>query len=195
MNTNAAVKAFAQLLKPNGTLACWFYGGPIYMSADAAEETVKEVQDLHHRITALSLAEHLPYKGTNFQYAATKIWKWLDNVPFDPSEWGNVRRVKWNTDQPLGFFKAEDLDFDLDAEFVNHVRPGEAVEERHDRDFWKKEDVNLVWVKAFIDANMPRTKDYKTEEVKGLFALMDSKMEGKKWDIAWPAVLLLATRK
>jgi hypothetical protein len=41
---------------------------------------------------------------------------------------------------------------------------------------------------------MPRTRDYIIPEVQMMLEELKEKMEGKRWDVAWPVVLMLATR-
>jgi SAM-dependent methyltransferase len=195
MNTDAAMATFSQLLKPNGTVAIWFYGGPIYASPDADDETIKKVQALHRKITEHSFEEFRPLGKSSWKQACTKISSWLDNVPFDPNHWKDVRRVKWNSNHQLFFIDLESYDYDFKTDFVNKVRDEEVVEQINDREFWIKKDVEFEWAKEFIDAQVPRTEDYVTYEVKELYEELETLMEGHRWNVGWPVVLLLATKK
>lgn len=68
-----------------------------------------------------------------------------------------------------------------------------------DRTFWAKENCGIEWAKEFIDAQSP----WKTEsddidaQLTTMFDDLEDAMGGKgsKVRIAWPVVLLLATRK
>jgi trans-aconitate 3-methyltransferase len=195
MDLKVALGTFAELVKPNGTLAIWFHGGPIYTSQDASEETVKRVQTLHRKITNHSLKETRPWVGTIWQGSYTMQWGWLDNIPLDPNQWKDVRRIKWNTDHPLSFVDEDTHDFDVNSSFVSAFTKDETEEVRNDKTFWIAKNVNAKWAKNFIDSNMPREKDYVNEEVQGLLSELADKMEGKTWDATWSAALLLATRK
>lgn len=198
MNTEAAMSAFAGLLKPGGTLAIWFYGGPIFASPGAEEGSpeVRGVQALFRQITDRSLDEFRPFKDSTWQQAWVKISAWLDNVAFDPAQFGDVRRVKWNTDRQLGFVDAESFGFDFEAHRVSRIGDDETVDDRgKDRTFWAQPGVDFAWAKGFIDAQIPRNKDYVTAEVKEMLDQLEGMMAGRTWDASWPAVLLLATKK
>lgn len=195
MNLQVALAAFADLARPNGTLAIWFHGGPVYTSPDAPEESVRRVQALHRQITNHALAETRPWAGTVWQGSYTMQWGRFDDIPFDPELWRDVRRIKFNTDHPLNFVDADTYDFDVRETFVSAVREGEVEEVRNDKTFWQAKNVDAKWAKNFIDSNMPREKDFVNEEVAGLLSELAAKMEGYTWDATWSAVLMLATRK
>jgi trans-aconitate 3-methyltransferase len=69
LDTPAAMASFAALLRPGGTLAIWFYGGPIYLSPDGSADaaTVARVQHSHRAITDRSMDEFRPWAGTHRQ--------------------------------------------------------------------------------------------------------------------------------
>ncbi|OCK78551.1 S-adenosyl-L-methionine-dependent methyltransferase [Lepidopterella palustris CBS 459.81] len=179
MDIERAMGNFSELLKPGGTLAIWFYGGPIYI--DAGDE---EIQALHRTITSLSYDEIKPRKGN----AWSTIGSWFDNVELPEKIWTDVKRIKWNSDKPLGFSD----EFQNDA--ASCVRPDEVVEEKIDRSFWDKE-VDFRWAKSFIDAQIPRQKSYITLEVETMYDQMEKLMAGRVHKITWPVVLILATKK
>lgn len=94
MNADAALAAFATLLQPGGTLAIWFYGGPIFNSPGAAEnsEMVKRVQALFRHITSRSLDQVRATVGADLIPAESTLLSWLDNIAFDPASFQDVRR-------------------------------------------------------------------------------------------------------
>lgn len=206
LDADAALAAFARLLKPRGTLAIWFYGGPIFSCHDdgddenteekkkkEGETVVERVQALFRRITARSLGESFMQAtdGGGRVRAGTTILSWLDNIAFDPACFRDVKRVKWNTDRPLLFFDV----IHPDVRYVNRIGEGETVEDRRvDRSFWEKETVDFAWAKGFIDAQWPRKVDYEEPEMKTMVEELQRLMDGKVWNASWPVVLLLASK-
>lgn len=203
MDTKSSMAAFADLLKPGGTLAIWFYGGPIFHSPGADDDDSPEVQELQkvfRLITDYSFDQFRPF-DEHWRQAWEKISSWLDNIAFDPRHFRNVRRIKWNSDRPLVFLdsREDSGDYvnggDYKSSSSSRITPDETVEDRgKDKAFWAKENVDFEWAKGFIDAQMPRTKDYITEEVSVLYEQLEALMRGKTWNVRWPVVLLLATR-
>lgn len=195
MDTGAAMSAFAELLRPGGTLAIWFYGKPIFASPGLSEDSpeVAGVQRLFQDVLNRSFDEFRPHKGGVLEKPCTMINSWLDNVPFDPAHFRDVRRVKWNTDTELNMLGRDGMGFDTTR--INLVREGEIIEDKGvDRSFLLREDVDLDWAKGFIDSAIARKKDYITEEVEEMLGRLEAKMKGKTWNASWPAVLLLATK-
>jgi trans-aconitate 3-methyltransferase len=180
MEIEKAISTFRDLLKPGGTLAIWFYGGPIYTGHDTA---TSEIQKLHRDITSRSFDQLRPLKGPTW----STIGSWLDNVALLPGEWKDVRRVKWNAEYPLGF--SEDFKNDMPSA----IGSSETMEKISDPTFWAK-DVDFAWAKGFIDAQIPRKESYLTAEVEIIYAKMEELMGGKEHPITWPAILILATR-
>lgn len=180
MEIEKAMAIFNQLLRPGGTLAIWFYGGPICPGSDA---NTPEIQKLDRAITSRSFDPVRPLKGPTW----STIRSWLDNVTFAPSEWKDVRRMKWNSGYPLDF--SEDFKDDLPSA----IAASEIVETREDPTFWAKE-VDLTWAKGFIDAQIPRQTSYLTDEVERMYREMREPMDGKMHPITWPVILTLAMK-
>jgi SAM-dependent methyltransferase len=189
MDTEVAMASFAKLLRPGGTLAIWYYGGPIY-----TDDEHGRIQSLHRSITARGFDEFRPMKGTSWELVSTILFRWLDNISFPSENWVNLKRIKWNNDRPLAFEEEKEVDFEVPR--VSSIRPDEKVTEIIDRTFWAKE-ASFAWAEAFIDAQIPRKSDYKIPEVHQMFEGLKGLMGGpeKKHKICFPAVLLLATRK
>ncbi|KAL1881331.1 hypothetical protein Daus18300_001184 [Diaporthe australafricana] len=195
MDTQAAMSAFAKLLRPGGTLAIWFYGGPIFASPGSSEDSpeVAGVQALFQGILNRSYDQFRPFKGSVLEKPCTMIHSWLDNVAFDPVQFGDLRRVKWNTDKELHMLSSKVMGFDL--EHVNLIGEGEIVDDEGvDRSFLLRNGVDFDWAKGYIDSAIARKKDYITEEVREMFEELESRMKGRAWNASWPAVLLLATK-
>ncbi|KAK2597802.1 hypothetical protein N8I77_012564 [Diaporthe amygdali] len=195
MDTQAAMAAFAKLLRPGGTLAIWFYGGPIFTNPELSEDSpeVRGVQALFKGILDHSYDEFRPFKGSVLEKPSIMIYSWLDNVVFDPALFKNVKRVKWNTDKHLNFLSKEVMDFPL--EHVNLIGENEVVEnEGVERSFLLTKNVDFNWAKGFIDSAIAREKNYITNKVREMFGELETRMKGRVWNVTWPAVLLLATK-
>lgn len=195
MDIDAAMSAFAKLLRPGGTLAIWFYGRPILAipGLDEHSPEVTGVQALFQEIFNRSYDEFRPFKGSVLEKPCTMVNSWLDNVAFDPAQFKDVERLKWNTDRELHMLGNDAMDFDV--KHINLIREGETVvDEGVDRSFLLRENVDFGWAKGFIDSAIARKKDYITEEVEEMLGRLERKMEGNTWNVSLPGVLLLATK-
>ncbi|KAF6221237.1 hypothetical protein HO133_002092 [Letharia lupina] len=192
MDAERAFSGFAELLRPGGTLAVWFYGKPIFVG-----EGQERSQQIYDRIAGKAFSRIFPIKGTIWQQAFTVMASWLDNIGFPSEDWTDVERTKWNHDKPLCFLPEEYFDFEVKHE--NSVTADEKVEERVDRDFWAKEHCGVDWVEGFIDAQFPwkSTDDEIGAQLKPMYKELEEAMggQGSKTKIAWPVALVLATRK
>lgn len=175
-----------------GTLAAWFYGRPIFEGTGQEKS-----QEIYNKITAKAFERLYPIKGSPIEPASTMLASWLDNVAFPPNTWSDIERVKWNHDKDLLFFETKFLDYDV--KYQSQVHAGEKVEECIDRGFWAKEDCGVDWVKGFTDAQFPwKNEDESTEkQLEPMYEALEEAMGGKgsKVTIAWPVILLLATKK
>ena len=192
MNTEQAFSGFAELLRPGGTLAIWFYGKPIFVG-----ERQEKSQQIYDQIAGKAFSRIFPIKDSMWQQAFTVMAAWLDNIGFPQEDWTNVKRIKWNHDKKLSFLPDEHLDFE--PKYKDSVAPEEKVEKSVDRDFWAKEQCGVDWVEGFIDAQFPwkTTNDAIGAQLKPMYKELEEAMggEGSKTKIGWPVVLLLATRK
>ena len=175
-----AMSAFSNILKQGGTLAIWFYGGPMYTSNDAS---TPEIQQLHRKITFRSYDPVRPVKGPT----CSTIGSWFDNVAMSSDSWKDVRRMKWNSGFPLGF--SEDFKNDMPSAICS----SETIETMSDDTFWAK-DVDIAWARGFIDAQIPRNESYLTAEVERMYETMQGLMHGRTHTITWPVILILATK-
>lgn len=191
MDTKAAISNFARLMKPGGTLAIWFYGGPIYTHNGQVDALAAEIRRRHREITSLGFEEHRPFKGTIWAQAWNVICSWLDSIDLPESEWKNVQRIKHNHGHEIGFIDQDQ--FDAEVQYASKVKPGEEV--FHEESSLWKNSADFSWAKGFIDTNIPRTKDYITDEVRQLYESLEEKMSGEDFEVIWPAVCIFATRK
>lgn len=192
MDVEKAFAGFAKMLRPGGTLATWFYGKPIF--AGPGQEKSQELYDM---ASNKAWERIKPIKGTPMQRAFTDLAAWLDNIAFPSTDWTDVKRIKWNNDKPLSFLDEECFDFK--ADYKSAIGPDEELVENLDRSFWAKENCGMEWVEGFIDVHFPWKKgdDDIDAQLKPIFEDLEVAMGGKgsKVTIAWPVVLLLATRK
>lgn len=187
-----AMAAFAELLKPGGTLAVWFYGRLIF-----ADEGKDRCQQIHDRIVAKAVQKMGSFKGNPVMEASCNtLAGWLDNLAFPKTDWCDVKRLKWNYDKPLGFLSDEDLGFK--TEWENRIADDEAVEERVDRDFWAKEDCSIDWIKGFVSNMLPCLPNEEIDaQLDVLYGELEEAMGEKNTrnKVCWPVVLLLATKQ
>lgn len=194
LDVKQAFSQCARLLHSGGTLAVWFHGGPMFV-----EEGQQKSQEIYDKLTGKTYVERtLPWGGTPMERACNVLFSWTDNVAFPSAEWKDVNRIKWNCDRPLCFFRQEYLDFK--PSYISAVMPEEKVEERVDRGLLLKDGCDISWVRGFVEAQWPweRTASKEAgEELERMYGEMEAAMGGKngKRKIAWPVVLLLATRK
>ena len=192
MDAKAAVSGFANVLKPGGTLAIWFYGRPIF-----AEEGMEQIQKFYDRLLARAYDKARPFKGTSYERAWNMLIVWLDNVGFPSSEWEKVKRMKWNNDRELSFLLVEKID-DYEIDLHSEVTDREEIEEKVDRTFWVQ-DSDIQWIRGQVEMALPwARKDEKVEaDLEKMFTELGEYMgpKGAKRKITWPVVLLLATKK
>ena len=189
MDGPAATASFAKLLKPGGTLAIWFYGRPIF-----AEDGMERASELYTKIAGIAFSTFKPFKGTLLEHSWKVIASWLDCVALPSTEWEDVERTRWNADKPILFLPESELDHPLD--YSSTVTAEEKIVEKIDRSWWAK-DAGIDFVRGFIGVNLPWKKDYETPETDELYRELEEELGGEnaKHKIAWPVVLILATRK
>ena len=195
MNQSAAIAGWASLLKPNGTLAMWFYGRPAF--ADAPDFDAAACNKAYDAICTRAFRPFYDVTGqrlANVRKATDTMVSWLDNIELDPSVWTDVRRWKWNADKPMEFSDAEDLGWPRNH--IKKIHPGEKVQEFADRDMWS-ESWNIADWKAFLKVNLPDFNGEWIEEMTKLWSVLEEKMGGPdvKRKVIWPVVCVIATRK
>ena len=195
MNSRLALSSFAQILKPNGTLAIWFYG-----RAHFSEPEYKvKCQPLFDRIMGLTFAKVMNggdmKSQATWKRAADGMGSWLDNIDFPPTQWTQVQRRKWNSKSSTMGFSAEFCNFDI--ELTNCIRDGEKVIETEDPKVWQG-TWNIQGVTKYIISSFPGIEKEVEEdaEIQTLFEELRKAMGGENAFrlYNWPIVLILATR-
>ena len=192
MHAEQAMTVFGRLLRPGGTVAIWFYGRPIF-----AAQGQEKSQAIYDRLIGKAFERVLPMKGSPMAGSMITMASWLDVIPFSQDIWSDVERIKWNPDKPMSFL--DEQYFDFEVKYESAVGPADKIEERKDRNFWAKEDCGIEWVKGFINAQWPwkTTDDDIGAQMAPMYEELETAMGGKgsRTTIAWPVVLLLATRR
>lgn len=194
LDAKQAFSQFATLLRPGGSLAVWFHGGPIFV-----EQGQQKSQDIYDELTGRTYVERtLPWGGTPMERACEVVYSWTDNIAFPSGDWKDVRRIKWNSDRTLCFFDRKFLDFKPNCDSA--VGSDEKMDERNDRSLWLEEGCDIDWVKGFIEAQWPWERavgEEVDEELKRMYGELETSMGGRgaKTEIGWPVALLLASRR
>ena len=197
MDEHAALKSFATVLKPGGTLAFWFYGRPTFAEPELYPTCQPLLDEIMVRNWAKVIQGSGPARQWGFKRAADGMASWLDYVPFDPSVWKDVQRIKWNPYATLPFFGREACGFDVEE--VSNVAKGEKTTVHEDPSFWKVE-WDATELKKYMSVLFPGFKEAIGDgdpDIDRLFSEVTSRMgpEGTIRQFTWPAVLVLATRK
>ncbi|RMZ84338.1 hypothetical protein DV738_g541, partial [Chaetothyriales sp. CBS 135597] len=175
----AALAAFHALLRPGGTLAIYFYGGPIFTDGPSPGACDEAYENLANRISQCMW----PCAGTPsfpfYQRAYEAMYSWLDNIALPADQWQSVERHKWNADRMLLFNGPAGVDFDLEYFWADH---------------W-----DFARVHDYLASVFPNYRDRATDERKkavddALHKLKET-MAGARRKVTFPVVLVLATRK
>jgi ubiquinone/menaquinone biosynthesis C-methylase UbiE len=191
MDTKKALDAFATILKQNCTLAVWYYGRPIF-----ADPKCQHIYDKIVNVLFGSIIKGGSVK-TEWKCTTDVMASWFDSVRFEESQWKDVERYKWNTHGKMTFYDKEACDFSFDI--TSAIGRKERVVQEPDAGMWA-ELWNVDEVRRFVHVNLPGFAAQGLLDhpaVTGLFEELEVAMGGKeaKHTIAWPVVLLLATKK
>ena len=189
MDTEKAFANCAELLRPGGTLAIWFYGPPIL-----ADEGQEKSQTLWQKVISRAWDKVRPMKGTMYETCWYPLVQWFDNVHFPEKDWTSVSRRKWNNDWPISFLEENHMDFEV--KHTNGIRSDEKIEETIDRDFWAKEG-GVEFIRGFVGVQLPwqMTDDEAAKaHLEELYVEIEETMGGRS-KISWPVILMLATRR
>lgn len=202
METSNAMDCFRRLLKPNGTLAIWFYGRAHF----AEPEYLSTCQPLLDRIINHHFSRVIQAQGREgseqWKHTANRIASWLDYIPFDKRHWYGVERRKWNrTWAEMGFFGREACHFSIQPE-VHPLRfsavEGDTVIELDDRNLWRK-NWTVAEVRQFVRFifPFPFSFDLHDKVLEAVWSDLEQEMGGRETRrvFSWPAVLVLAARK
>ncbi|EGD95847.1 hypothetical protein TESG_03311 [Trichophyton tonsurans CBS 112818] len=138
MDCNAALTSFQSLLKPNGTLAIWFYSRVHFSEPEYAQTCQPLLDRIINHHYGREIQGNGPEHSAKWKPVADQIASWLDNVPFAEAEWHSVERWKWNRSwTDMGFFTQGACDFKVEP--TSCVGEKEKVIEIEDRNFWRKD--------------------------------------------------------
>lgn len=195
MDATSAIDAFARLLKPNGTLAVWFYGRPFF----AEPEYAGKCQPLLASILDLSFSKIIkktgPQAKAGWKRGTDRMASFLDDIELKSDVWQDVQRRKWNANHPMPFYGPEACDFAVEPSSA--VAVGDTVVEKQDAGFWEKR-WDLAGVRRFVMANLPGfDQAERAEGVEAKYEELGQAMggEGAVRKISWPVVLILASRR
>ncbi|KAH8807457.1 S-adenosyl-L-methionine-dependent methyltransferase [Xylogone sp. PMI_703] len=199
LNVPRAMDTFAHLLRPDGTLAIWFYGRPAF----SEPEYNKTCQPLLNDILDLTFEKLI--KGGNAVHKAA--WKsstdtlesFLDNVVVSSEIWRDIYRYKWNPHLPMPVVGSNACDYPIE--------PSSAIDEKNEKvikindpNFWA-ESWDVQEVRRFVECLIPSFETLKAagayEHIEPKYRELEQAMGGKdaKRSLTWPVVLILATRK
>ncbi|KAK5100369.1 hypothetical protein LTS08_005118 [Lithohypha guttulata] len=186
LNIPAALTGWATLLKPNGTLAMWFYGRPTF--ADASDFDVAACNEIYGKIANRAFRPFYDVQGprlVNVRKATDTMVSWLDNIELDSSIWTDVHRWKWNSHLRMEFSDAEDLGWPRNH--IDKTQPGEKVENMSDTSLWS-ETWNIEDWKSFLKVNLPAFSGEWDDTTQGMWQELADKMGGpsEKRKVIWP---------
>ena len=195
VDAKVAVDAFSQVLRPNGTLAIWFYGRPIF----AESEYAGKCQPLLNSILDLQFAKIIkkcpPQQKTSWERATNRMASWLDDIKLDSDVWRDIERRKWSNQHPMPFYGSEACDFEIVRS--TSIAEGERTVEIQDATFWERQ-WDLAGVKRFVSANLPYFDELEVDDrVEALYKDLERAMDGEDQvrKITWPVVCMLASKK
>lgn len=193
MDTETALDNIYTLLRPEGTLAVWFYGPPFFTETEFApkcQHILDSIMDHNFRPVVSGGGDA---RKSSWKRAADGKFSWLDYIPLPSQRWKDVSRHKWNTHARLSFFTPEACDFPIEP--VTSVGDHETVTEEDDPTFWHVSwDVGML--RRFVNASFPKPRQLvgQDDTMDSLFDQLADAMggHGVARDMSWPAVLILA---
>ena len=194
MDEQAALKGFARMLRPGGTLAFWFYGRPTFADAKMFAIAQPLIDALMVHNWAAVIEGSGPKRQAGFKRAAEGMSSWLDSIWLNPSVWTSIRRIKWNTYGTLPFFDEKACGFPLNVS--NTVADDNKVETIEDRNFWRN-DWNLEQLKSYFRVLFPGFENAVRQddpEIDRLYGQLELKMGNGTATFTWPVSLVMATR-
>lgn len=201
LDAETSLKAFAEVLKPGGTLAMWFYGRPIFAEPEFAAKCTPIFTRILNALFSKIIRGGGEQHKAGFKRATERLVSFLDDVELPAGTWKDVKRIKWNSKYTMMFYDIEACDFEVQVmEKWKGGKDGEeeVVEEIEDLGFWERK-WDLDGVKRFVGALLP-TFDrslLETEEMVALWQKLGEAMGGTKEErrIGWPVVLILGSKR
>ncbi|KAJ5651519.1 uncharacterized protein N7484_005242 [Penicillium longicatenatum] len=194
MDTQAALQSFRSLLKPNGTLAIWFYGRAHFSEAEYASTCQPLLNAIIDHHFGGVIKGGGPEHQAGWKRAADGMASWLDYIPFPEAQWGSVERHKWNSSwTTLPFFGQPACDFPVEPK--SSVTENELVLKKEDRELWRK-DWDVSELRKFVEYIFP-FQSMDEESVKPLWEQLAANMGGShvKRAFSWPLLLIMASKK
>ncbi|KAL9010707.1 MAG: hypothetical protein Q9173_004389 [Seirophora scorigena] len=197
MDRDSGLQSFADVLKPGGTLAVWFYGGPTFSDPDLFTSAQPILDKIMVRNWTKVIDGSGPRRAWGFKRCAEAMDSWLDFLPFSTDEWTDVQRYKWNTHGTLPFFGKEACGYEIEP--TSNVKAAERLVIDRDPRFWMNEwDIKAL--KEYFRVLFPGFRGAFGEgdkEIDALFGDLSEIMggEGVKRQFTWPCSLVLATRR
>lgn len=195
IDASRAIHAFSAILKPNGTLAIWFYGRPVFVEP----EYTSKCQPLLESILDLTFSKVIKGGGSQekaaWKRATDRMASFLDDVELSSDTWRDVERRKWNAKHAMPFYGPEACDFDITLSSA--IGAEEQVVAKQEAGFWERQ-WNVAGVKRFVLANMPTfDQDQQDKRVEKQYQELEQVMGGATAirRITWPVVLILASKK
>ncbi|KAL4874340.1 S-adenosyl-L-methionine-dependent methyltransferase [Aspergillus karnatakaensis] len=184
----ATIAEFSRQLKPHGTL-CIVHYGPIWILDNVAAQTAWEglFSDVVRKLFSR------PGESMEVYRRSTRVMATgFDNVVFPASDWREgVKRIFTNTGgdrKKLGF--ARECEEEEDA-----VGVAEGQDQRvfvEDDEDWIVRDCDLTWLQSTFTSYVPGKK---VEDDLARWEEMERALGGKTVTVAWPSVVILATKR
>ncbi|CZT21811.1 uncharacterized protein RCC_07678 [Ramularia collo-cygni] len=173
----------AQLLKSGGTFSAWAYGVQPQF-ADSFPAVKPAWSKLFERMFAIyeeklgKLTEEGPTANSNARF---------DNIPFNPKEWTNVRRI-----QVMPEVDMLDIDLNIPAADKRVLPEVESQEVLENNDFVMR-TVDHTWIVGYLRSVVPfvNVEEELAPELKELKSLLGD----KEYQLRWPFAIVLATRR
>lgn len=170
----------AQLIKPGGSFSAWVYGGQPVLS-EPNPPVQKAFDDVFRRFNTMHeenmLGKDGPLASVNARF---------DNVPFDPKEWSDVRRIKVMPEVTM-------LQVDNLPSADSRVLPGVESQEVLDNPKFISRKADYEWLVGYVKSLVPSL------DVQGSFAAEFQELKNALGDgeveLSWPFGLVLATRR
>lgn len=199
LNVSRALDSFAHVLKPDGTLAVWFYGRPCFSDPEyfkSAQPILNEILDL--TFAPVIKGGNAVHKGA-WKSATDTLYSFLDNVELSSDVWRDVYRYKWNPHLPLSVVGPDACDYPIEpSSAVNEAN--EKVVKIEDPTFWA-ESWDVSEIRRFVECLIPSFEQQKAsgayDHIEPKYQELEKALGGKgvKRNLTWPNVLILATRK
>lgn len=193
-----AMNSFAELLRPGGTLAIWFYGRLHFSEPEYAAKCQPIFNDIIDMTFARSMKNGNQAVKDAWKNACDTLESWLDNVAMPSDVWQNVHRYKWNTHLAMTPTGPNACDFPIEVSSAVDERE-EKIIKLEDPRLWEK-NWNHEKLRKFVDHMVPSFQELKEngafQHIEPKYQELEEAMGGKdaKRSFTWPVVLILATR-